>query len=175
MKKPILIELKQDDIYDILRLSNFAYSYDEIFTNRISYSDLVSWLLCGSKLWGLKTHNKLVAISALTFYNADGDMTNYTQATVAVLTTALVHPYYRGLGFQKTLINKRIEFALSNQIYNIHSLVDVSNIYSLKNLTRSGFINRGKYSNDQSGVVRLVYNNHYYINIYKIINYFKRF
>ena len=171
MKKPKVVELGENDVMDIVRLTS---SIDRTFIGQSGCYEWYFWLVEGTKVWGIKENNRLVAIGSLSFYNQAGDAVDYLKANVSVLTSGQVHPDYRGRGYQVILIRVRIIFSLRNRIYNIQSLVKEANSAAVRNLSKMGFINQGLYDNGTHAVVRFIYHNSLLILMYKIYNFFRK-
>jgi ribosomal protein S18 acetylase RimI-like enzyme len=129
----LLVELEMACIKDQF-VSLSSYEWYETINN-------------GAMVWGIFEENKLIALTSITFYDYNGGQTDLTSAYRAVLTNSVVHPTYRGRGYQSMLIRHRIEFLLKNTtVKEINSLVKKSNIYSIHNLENEGFVYKGKYS-----------------------------
>ena len=165
MKKAVIIELGIRDIFDIMDLE------DNIDGAISSYTDWYHWFLTGTKTWGIKDGDKLVAIGSISYYDHQSEMCDLKRAKVAILTNGEVHPLYRGLGYQRQLINHRIKFNLNQSIYNIQALVKEGNEPSIKNLQCSGFVYRGFHCGEEGIAAKYVYRHPWLIMFKKITNF----
>lgn len=164
VKKSSIIKLGVSDIWDILDLES------NIDTTISSYSDWHHWFSTGTQTWGIKDGGRLIAIGSISFYDNQGEVCDLKYASVAILTNGQVHPVYRGLGYQRQLIDYRIKFNLNRNIYNIQSLVKEGNEPSIKNLERSGFVYSGFHCGDEGIAAKYVYHLPWWIFLRKLIS-----
>lgn len=167
-----VVQLFEKDIGHIVTLS---LPIETTYTGFLSYYEWQKSFREGVKVWGIIKDKKLIAVGALSFYDNNGDLSNFNNSRTAVLTNGQVHPNYRGHGYQKILISERVSFALKNGIYNIASLVKTRNFSAIKNLEKMKFINKGLYNDWTKTTTRFVYKDSFLINVYKIRNYILNF
>lgn len=120
-------------------------SHKKHFIAKRSKEDFLKFIQGGGQIIGLKEGEDLVAYSIVEFpasietsgFDTSINIENIQET--AFLKSTLVHPDFRGLGLQKTLIDARLEqAALADKTWAICE-VDIQNAASIKNLLGKGF------------------------------------
>lgn len=141
--------LKETDIENMLKLQDAVLSnlpsHKKHFIAHRTREDFLKFIQSSGSVIGLKSDNELVAYSIIEFPK-DVTYTDFDQKIqiddinkTALLKSTLVHPDFRGLNLQKTLIDARIEQASQHHKTCIICEVDIKNAASIKNLMTKGF------------------------------------
>lgn len=138
---PLMMDL-QETVLDSLP------SHKKHFIAHRNREDFLKFIQSEGAVIGLKHDENLVAYSIVQFpkkiSSTDFDPKIQIEdiSKTALLKSTLVHPDYRGLSLQKTLIDARIEQASLNDKTWIICEVDIKNAASIKNLLAKGFMIR---------------------------------
>lgn len=141
--------LREPDIPHMVDLQNTVLenlpSHKKHFIAKRTKADFLRFMQSGGQIIGLKDGDELVAYSIVEFPKSietcgfDTSIQIEKIEDTAFLKSTLVHPDFRGLGLQKTLIDARLEqAALANKTWAICE-VDIQNAASIKNLLGKGF------------------------------------
>lgn len=165
-----VVELTISDIPIIMNLCQLTQVGLKDYYSHYGWT---SWFIEGMRVWGIKNaNNELIAIGSINFYDKNGKVILYSKADIAILTNGNVHPNYRGRGYQRLLIRKRLRFILRNRIYDALSFTEEKLSVSAKNLQRCGFKFDSSFNNDYGYTsYQFAYKNKFLVYFYKTFNY----
>lgn len=144
-----VIKLRELDFHDltpILKLQEIVYQSmpDQSMLAPLTREELIESLHLDFLIGAFNPENELVAFTLLVANRkgkrnlaSDGNLDWHKCAT---LDMVMVHPSYRGNGFQQILINTVVESACNEQIQYILATVAPDNAHSLDNFKKLGFV-----------------------------------
>lgn len=137
-----LIELTKSHIlemYDLDDLVSFDPSSNKLLNTSDDFVSYESLFDSGSYVAGIVEDNSLVATTVLSPFNMFARPCSFENKDLCLMGYSLVHPDYRGRGFQKKLITACINHLRPFGLEELYSFVHVDNKFSLNNLHDSGF------------------------------------